>query len=184
MLGCVTQRSGDNLPSLGLARHGSRSAPWLQCYIAIAVLVVGICVYAFARPAATSPLSAWLSIPLGLPTTITVITNSLPTFSHVFAFALLTSAWLGGTLRAGAWGCLTWLLVDSLFEFGQHDLISGIVVRLSGNGSGNNALVNHASAYLASGTFDALDLMSIVLGTAAAFLVVYGTSKRYSICTP
>jgi hypothetical protein len=88
----------------------------------------------------------------------------------VFSFILLTA----GMLSCGKMGfrviCLSWLLIDSAFELGQKYLKQPI--KNLPDWFDGIPLLEAIKSYFIHGTFDIIDLLSIVLGAVAAYIVL------------
>jgi hypothetical protein len=108
------------------------------------------------------------------------IGGSLPAFSHAFAFSLLTAALMGRTRGAAAGACLGWLLVDSVFELGQHPAVSGKLARAMPPGLESLPILGRAGDFFLAGTFDWKDLLSIALGALVAYGVIRRTARGKS----
>jgi len=137
--------------------------------MAVIALLLGAAYYWLFRPSGSTVFLALLpaqAITLQ-PAFMLQWFGWLPTFLHVLAFSLLTCLVLG--YRHVLFSCLLWGTVNALFEIGQS-LPAALIYQLPD-------LFNLRS-YLASGTFDLLDLMACVLGAWVAWiLLVYRNSR-------
>jgi len=150
-----------------------------QVAVAVFVLVVGTLVYVLDRPGESVPFFNAISAVQLLPGFFGPVGESLPTFSHVFAFSVLTAAWLGGGKRATLPVCLTWFGIDTAFEVGQHPQIAERLTQYIPGCFERLPILKQADSYFLSGTFDVRDLTSIAVGAAAAYVVtVYPTSRN------
>jgi hypothetical protein len=129
---------------------------------AFGALCIGALVYALDR----DPSRVWLmpaswSLPQGQGLLPRVISDSLPSFVHVFAFALL-SAWLWARTRRQALAVvLAWWLLDVLFEVAQLNALRA-------------TFQSHAVwRYWPTGDFDSADLAALSLGALAAAVVMW-----------
>lgn len=102
----------------------------------------------------------------------------LPTFSHTFAFILLTTAVIGVHRRAALLACAGWLVVDSVFEIAQADLLADRIVQFLPHWFSEWPLLDNFAAYLLVGRFDPFDLVSIVLASVAACLLLSYLNRR------
>lgn len=100
----------------------------------------------------------------------------LPSFFHVFAFAMLTACFVTLTKRACFLICLFWLLLDSAFELGQG--FPELAVSLVPGFFGKLPLLDTAGPYFVNGTFDYLDLAAIALGAVTAWLTLTAVAGR------
>ncbi|MDH3421199.1 MAG: hypothetical protein OEM78_17150 [Gammaproteobacteria bacterium] len=156
-------------------RHGFRPAA-----LAVFVLVLGTLVYVLDRPAELVPFFAPFSLAhLTLPL-FGKFGQSLPTFTHVFAFSVLTGLLLSGTRRAALAACLSWFTLDTAFEVGQHAAVAGKLMACIPSGLESAPVLRHTRDYFMNGTFDPWDLLSIAVGAVAAYAVILWTAERQS----
>ena len=146
-------------------------------------LLIGSLVYYIDRPPDQSYFvnrySEDLSMHDRIPNLFGVVGESLPDFMHVFSFILLTA----GVSSCGKRGyrviCLSWLLIDSAFELGQKYLKQPI--KNLPDWFDGIPILEAIKSYFILGTFDYIDLLSIVLGTVAAYVILIKlTEKRDS----
>jgi len=100
----------------GLKRQVARSASatsWIQVAVAFSVLMLGTLVYVLDRSSESVPFFSAISLADTLPPVFGRMGESLPTFAHVFAFSLLTAAWLGRGRRNAVAACLGWFGMDT-----------------------------------------------------------------------
>jgi hypothetical protein len=137
-------------------------------------LLIGALVYYVDRPPNQTYFvigySEDLSMHDSIPNLFGIVGESLPDFIHVFSFILLTA----GVSSCGKKGyciiCLSWLFIDSTFELGQKFLkepMKGLPDWFDGI-----PMFEAVKSYFIRGTFDYIDLISIVLGTVAAYMVL------------
>ncbi len=165
----------------GLKKHDAQVRPVTnraQAAVALLVLVVGTLVYVLDRPAEQLPLVGIINLSEVLPALFGPVGHSLPTFTHVFAFSLLTAAWFGGGQRVGLTACLVWFGVDSAFEVGQHPQIAERLVQFMPGWFGQLPVLHQTDSFFSSGTFDPGDLISIALGAAVAYLLIRRTAPK------
>jgi len=158
--------------------HGASSRIWTQVAVAGFALGLGTLVYVLDRSSASVPFFSAVSLGDTLPPVFGRLGESLPTFSHVFAFSVLTAAWFGGGTRAGLWACVGWFGVDTAFEAGQHPQIAEGLVQFIPDWFEDLPILAQAGSYFVSGTFDGWDLISIAIGAAVAYIAVCWTSLR------
>ncbi len=140
---------------------------------AAAALAVGLLVYLADRPAGT----AWLLPPVGTPHGLPSLGAAaawLPSAVHVFAFALLSALVLPPHRLLGTTACAGWVLVDMLFELGQHRAIAAPLSQWL-QAHLPSQLAQPLARYFLAGTFDPADLAAAVLGGAMAWLVIRRT---------
>jgi len=142
-------------------------------------LVVGSLIYLVDRPPDQTYFvfssNIGISLHNSLPNLFGSVGKSLPAFVHVFSFILLTAGLVSCQQRGFLIICLSWFLVDSVFELGQKyhawssrtipDWFTGI------------PFLENTRNYFLQGTFDFLDLVAITLGTVAAYFVLLLTTK-------
>jgi hypothetical protein len=151
---------------------------WFQVSLALLALGLGTLVYMLDRPPGTTALPE--SITLFQPTVkfFGALGQSLPAFAHVFAFSLLTVAFIGGGRRSAIAACSGWLLVDAAFELGQHPTIAPKLAHLTPTWFEVIPILNRTDGFFRYGTFDPLDLLFIALGALAAYIVAQRTQVR------
>lgn len=98
-----------------------------------------------------------------------VIGNYLPDFLHAFAFCLLTIGVLGGGKRVIQLTCLSWLLIESLFELGQQETVANAIVPIIPKWFDQIPLLENTAAFFTTGRFDPLDLLAFFLGVSVAY---------------
>ncbi len=151
---------------------------WLRFSLGIFSLIIGSLVYLIDRPADTSYLIPQsLSLFERNATLFGAVGNSLPTFSHVFAFILITAALCSVRHSTYLLICGIWLTIESLFELAQHSainefLISGLPTLMT-----EQPLMEHAINYFQNGRYNTVDMLSIIAGVIAAYLVLRITEK-------
>ncbi len=74
----------------------------------LSALMGGAAVCLLDRPVAQSVIPSALSLFARTPSVFGHLGASLPSFAHVFAFALLTAALLSGAKRSALTACLAW----------------------------------------------------------------------------
>jgi hypothetical protein len=94
---------------------------------------------------------------------------------HVFSFILLTAGVSSCRKKGYRIICLSWLLIDSAFEFGQKYLKHSI--KNLPDWFDGIPILEAVKSYFIFGVFDYFDLISIVLGTVAAYIVLIKISE-------
>jgi ABC-type xylose transport system permease subunit len=151
-----------------------------QILIGVIVLLVGSLVYVTDRPPEqtyfvhTSPIK--ITLFNTIPKVFGFIGGSLPECIHVFSFIVITAGLLFCSRRGYLIICLSWFLLDAVFEVGQHftvwpskiipDWFTGI------------PFLENTESYFLHGTFDFIDLAAIAFGTMIAYFVLLTTNKR------
>lgn len=155
----------------------TRQSQTVQIIAAIAALSVGLLVYLLYRqPESVYFIPDWLSLSHNSSSASGNLTDYLPTFIHVYSFILLTVA-VAGTTKHSIPICLGWLIVDSLFEIAQINSIANWIGNHTPNWFSAIPVLENTSGYFMAGTFDFFDLISIVIGTIAAYFTIE-LSKR------
>jgi glycopeptide antibiotics resistance protein len=131
--------------------------------VAMIALLSGLAYYWLTRPSDSAVFLSLLPAftPWDTPILISRWLGWLPTFAHVFAFSLLTSLVLGR--RHILFACLSWGVINALFECGQA-LPAEIIQRLPD--------VFNLHTYFSHGVFDPLDLGACVMGAWAAWALI------------
>jgi hypothetical protein len=138
-------------------------------------LGIGVAVYLYARGGDVYFVPQWIASGFSPRPLFGPLGGSLPSFLHVFAFILLTAAVLRPGPRLGGAICMTWVVVDGLFEIGQLEGVRGPLVAWLPEWFSDLWLLNRLAPYFQFGTFDILDLALIVTGGIAAYLYVVWT---------
>jgi hypothetical protein len=104
--------------------------------------------------------------------------GNLPAFLHVFALVLIT----GGILACGRTGSLivavSWFATDVAFELGQK--FPAWAERLVPRWFDAIPILDATRNYFRFGTFDALDILAVAIGAAAAYGALLATMERRS----
>jgi hypothetical protein len=147
--------------------------------IALGVLVVGVFVYALDRQSEFIYfLPGWLSLNNQVGSVFGSIGNYLPTFIHVYAFILLTVVVAVPSLTKLIPVCLAWFTIDSLFEFAQLTPIAKWIGSHAPTWFSGIPFLENTADYFLRGTFDVFDLISIAIGTLAAYLSIVLIPRR------
>ena len=153
-------------------KHLSRHARIVQVSAGMGALLLGVMVYLVDRsPDSVYFIPSWLSMSGYFNQVFGVIGNYLPTFVHPFAFILLTSAFVEPKNKNILIICWAWFTIDSLFEFAQMTSVAQWLVTVV-PAFNNIPVLENTQNYLVNGTFDALDVLSMLLGTVAAYFIV------------
>jgi hypothetical protein len=141
--------------------------------IAIGALCVGALVYVFERqPEFVYFLPGWLSLNNQTGSVFGSIGDYLPTFVHVYAFILLTVVVAVPSVTKLIPVCLAWFTLDSLFEVAQLNQIAQWIGSHIPAWFDGIPFIENTKDYFLMGTFDVFDLISIIVGTLAAYLTV------------
>ena len=150
-----------------------------QILIGAAGLIVGALVYLVDR----SPDHAYfvyrsdidISLYNVLPNLFGPIGHSLPAFSHVFSFILITAGLIGCRKRGYLIICLSWFIVDCTFELGQK--FKSSAVRIIPDWFAGIPYLENTSNYFFHGTFDYFDLVAIIIGAVLAYITLSHTIR-------
>lgn len=145
---------------------GQRAPAWLIASAAVA-LAVGVFVYLTARPAGSAALLPWAGIHSAAPL-LGSVGGWLPSFTHVFAFALLTAATARPSVAPPYWACVLWWAIDVAFEVAQSPAWKEPVIDTARRWLGDGWLTSLFTRYVERGTFDPGDLVAVTAGSLAA----------------
>lgn len=152
----------------------------LRLCLACSSIGMGYFVYLFGRPgpaiyAIPNTLEQWTQF---FPV-LGEISGQLPAFFHTYAFILLTFIVLGKHFRHRLFVSIAlWVSLESLFEIGQHPIVSNALVRVIPDWFGQSPILNITTSYFQQGTFDPLDLLAIVLASIATVLTIRATNEK------
>lgn len=139
--------------------------------IAASVFCFGVSIYVLDRQAEyTYLIPKWLSLYDQSNNLFGTMGNHLPTFIHVYVFILLTAIATAPSTTKNFIICLTWFLIDSLFEFAQITLIAQWIEKIIPDWLIDIPLLGNTTSYFVNGTFDVLDLLSILIGAIVAYI--------------
>lgn len=152
----------------------------IQIFIGTAVLLFGSLVYLVDRPPEQTYFIYNSAIDISLykilPALFGAVGNSLPTFVHVFSFILLTAGFISCRKTGYMAICLSWFLVDMVFELGQK--FSQWSIKIIPGWFDGIPFLENTRNYFVNGTFDIIDVAAIVLGTIAAYFILTITMER------
>lgn len=147
--------------------------------IAFGALCIGVLVYVLDRQAESVYfLPDWLSLHTQAGSVFGSIGDYLPTFIHTYTFILLTVVVAVPAIAKLIPVCLAWLIVDTLFEVAQIEAIAQWIAGHTPGWFNGIPFLENTADYFLMGTFNALDLLSIVIGTLAAYLTVIFLTRR------
>ena len=142
-------------------------------FAAIAALSLGLCIYLIDRQPETAYLiSNGLFLNDNVRPVFGVMGNYLPTFLHVYAFILLSAAVFAQSHRQVLIICLSWLIIEIIFELAQINIIAQSVAIHIPDWFSVIPVVNNTANYFLMGTFDILDIISIIAGTLIAYMTI------------
>ncbi len=155
----------------------------LQILIGILVLLIGTLVYLVDRPPDqtyfVSKSLPDISLYGVFPNLFGAIGSSLPTFSHVFAFIMITAGFVSCGKRGAVVICIFWFVVDCAFELAQK--FYTWPVKMTPDWFNGIPYLENTKNYFIHGTFHILDVATIAMGSILAFFVLLLTNKKNSI---
>jgi len=155
-----------------------RKVTHIELVLGVAALALGTLVYVIDRPPGETALPDSINLYGTLPALFGAIGHSLPAFTHVFAFSLLTAACLGHGRYAAVGACATWLFVDTAFELGQHPSLAPYVAAVVPGWFQQIPILGRTAGFFLNGTFDPWDLAAIFAGTLAAYATLTWITQR------
>jgi hypothetical protein len=96
----------------------------------------------------------------------------LPSFVHLFSFALFTAAAVPPRLSPAYGACVAWCAVSIAFEVGQHPHLNAHLAEAIWGAFGQTPLTRFVANYFLRGTFDVGDIVAAMLGALAAAVVL------------
>ena len=152
----------------------------MQILIGILVLLIGSLVYLVDRPGEQTYFvyksAVNISLHNTLPNLFGIIGNSLPSFTHVFSFILITAGLIAYQKRGYILICLFWFFVDSAFELGQK--FNTLIIEFIPVWLGGIPFFENTGNYFMFGTFSFGDMAAIFIGTIAAYFILMKTTGR------
>ena len=149
-----------------------------QIVIGVLVLALGTLVYLVDRaPHETyfvSESRVDISLHDTLPGLFGRIGASLPTFTHVFAFIMITAGLINCRRRGYLVIAFSWFIIDAAFEIGQK--YKDAAVRWVPSWFSGIPFLENTENYFQNGTFDWIDMATIFLGAITAYIVLVMTS--------
>ena len=151
-----------------------------QLFLGCSFLVLGCLVYLVDRSIPTMlgllmPDGLMHDLPRGL--SFGTLNLHLPTFLHPTALILITASLVPPRRRNDLLICLSWLVINSLFEIGQHAALRASL-NICGALEGHPLTAHLLGGYF-RGTFDPLDLVSIFAGSVLAYILLQFTKERH-----
>ena len=150
-----------------------------QLAIGFTVLALGAIFYYFFRPVEHTYFLQLLENNPNKHTSLAplyvTIGNSLPTFIHVLAFALITAGLITRQKMGYMIVCLFWFTVDALFEVGQALTLNETIIKIIPNWFSDFLILENSKNYFLHGHYDWFDMLSIALGSMAAYVLLIKT---------
>ena len=124
---------------------------------AVAALLIGVMIYLVDRQADVYFLSGLALPAISLPPLFGELGRHLPSALHVYAFILLTVVCLPRGRRYLIAACSSWLMLEWLFEFGQHPQLQHRVAALIPRWFDGLPLLEASETFFINGRFDPFD---------------------------
>ncbi|WP_177418050.1 hypothetical protein [endosymbiont of Lamellibrachia barhami] len=105
------------------------------------------------------------------------VCSAVPSFIHIYAFILLTAVVLNPSRAGLILICLGWIAIELFFEFGQHPFFAQYLTDRIPAWFEDFPFLEVADTYFLTGTFDPLDVLFILFGTAAALLTLHKVQR-------
>jgi len=140
--------------------------------IGLSAIAVGMSVYLIDRNPTLVPFFSSFSLYGLVPPVFGDQGFSLPTFTHAFGLSVLTVVLLGARGTAALCVCCSWLAIDLTLETAQHPAIATRIGSAIDAGPTWMSMLEPVHRYTAYGTYDPLDMLSIILGAGLAFALV------------
>ena len=155
----------------------------LQILLGILLLLIGAMVYLIDRPPEHTYFFARFKFIKTLHNTLPAffgpLGNYLPDFIHPLSFILITSGIVSGGKRGYRVICLSWLVIDCIFEFGQK--YSALYLKAIPDWFDGIPFLEAFGAYFKKGTFDPYDIAAIFAGTLAAYFILILIEKKRQV---
>jgi len=153
----------------------------VQILIGLAGLIAGLFIYLIDRPPEQTYFIyriAKISLYNILPDLFGSIGNYLPAFIHIFSFILITAGLLCRQKRGCLIICLSWFLVDCVFELGQK--FNNLALKIIPDWFLGIPFLENTESYFLQGTFDVIDLVAIAFGAIISYLILLTTGIEES----
>jgi hypothetical protein len=152
--------------------------------LALTALGVGLLVYLLDRSPAhvyfLSRVTWWIS---SRDSRLGALGGSLPDLLHVYAFILLTAA-VAPKRNTALPICVFWLLLDALFELGQHSIVAPRIAAAVPAWFHRVPFLDNTASYFLHGTFDYADLLAIAAGAVFAYGSISLVQKHLGSAQP
>ncbi len=152
----------------------------IQVFIGLLTLFLGSAIYLIRSPCSVyfvPKYFSYIGFPNDILNVVKIVGNNLPDFIHPFAFILITAGLISLDNRINQFFiCIGWFLLESFFELGQH--FKEAYLRIVPSWFDSVPILENTKNYFLYGTFDILDMLSIITGAVTAFIVLLITSKR------
>ncbi|MBL3600010.1 MAG: hypothetical protein JMN25_09085 [gamma proteobacterium endosymbiont of Lamellibrachia anaximandri] len=146
--------------------------------MALGLLLLGGLVYLLCRNSSSVYfLASIFPETIGYSMPAATVCSSVPSFIHIYAFILLTAVVLNPSRAGLALICLGWIAIELFFEFGQHPFFAQYLTEKIPAWFENFPFLEVADTYFLTGTFDPLDVLFILFGTAAALLTLHKVQR-------
>lgn len=144
----------------------------------LTALIVGALIYITDRdPNTVYFLSTNFSLFHARPDIFGQLGNHFPTLLHSFALILITAAVIGSQKVSAILVSLIWMLTELIFEIAQTQFISELIATHIPSWFGTIPVLENTRSYFLLGTFDVMDLLSIVAGSVTAYVLIQLTKR-------
>lgn len=168
---------------MGAKERQAGSINRLQILLGILLFLIGALVYVIDRPPEHTYFFYHFrfikTLHNTLPAFFGSLGNHLPDFIHPLSFILITA----GIVSCGRKGyrviCVSWFLVDCIFEFGQK--YSDLFLKAVPDWFSGIPFLEAFEIYFKKGTFDPYDLAAIFAGSVLAYFVLILTQRERQV---
>jgi len=151
-----------------------------QLLIGFNALLLGAIFYYFFRSSGNIYFIEFLGLApqlhITMPPLLTGVGRCLPTFIHVFSFILLTAGFVAGSKKSYLIIALAWCAIDLLFEIGQG--FGREIMQIIPDWFSDIPFLENTRNYFMRGSFDWYDLVSIAIGSLAAYFILRLTNRK------
>lgn len=143
-----------------------------QTIIGILILVSGVFFYLYSRGVSLFPFIYFPEMNVSLFQNTHEITQSLPSFIHVFAFSIISAEIYNNSRRSIIFFPFLWGIVNIMFEYGQKLSPDNIL------NTDSSYMFNSIVNYFSVGTYDSQDVLAIILGVVSSIFFLLIINKR------
>jgi hypothetical protein len=170
----------DAVSSRNFSRSGRADVP--QILMGLGGLCLGALVYLLERSPESYGFGVivrdYLGFILPQKPLFSVLADNLPSFTHVFAFSLMTAGLLAPGRKGTLMVCLMWFSIDAVFEIGQA--LKPLSLAIIPEWIKVHPLpMADLQEYFRCGTFDIRDIAACLMGALAAFMVAEFTRAHF-----
>jgi hypothetical protein len=164
LVGSVAAKNNSSLALMALMAHERVMINWWSMLVGVSALILGALVYVLDRPTwQATILTSHFSLYVPGVSYFGILGNSLPSFLHVVAFAMLDGGLFGHGRRSCLRISLFWTGLNLLFEVAQAPAVRSSLSPLT-------------DSY--RGTFDWFDVIAIIAGGTSSYLMLRWTTRK------